>query len=938
MEDSKMTYAGMRWLKCDLHMHTPIDKNNWLGESTITNEQELADQYAQACLDTGLDVIAITDHNFLSKDFIPFLQEAFRKKEQEGNKHITLFPGFEFEANVGRGVHVLALFPSETEMDEIDAALTECGVSYPRIDRDIFQKSTKTLPDILNVVQFNHKGIVILPHCQSNDGIFDSDRVSDWLQQDQYKNPNLLAVEVPKTVSQMSSGFQKLFKSGDDCIPEWRRIRPIATIMSSDSKQLHAVDAENVPSPNSMGYRFSWIKMSAPSIESLRQAFLDHESRIVLPQNHQDNTSPDLKKSFFQIKTLNIKDALFLDNQEIVFSPNLNTFIGGRGCGKSTILEYLRVLLKKENNLDENTKKKVDRIKETITPNTVLSVTVENQDGVCDTIELNQNNYTVKGQNLADEDTFFNKIPVTFFSQQQITHLTDFYDNKSGEYSRPQTRQLLDLIDGFVRDEINHLHQQEIFAIEAVNDSFIMQAKIHNTQKEQKKLEQELTELERQWKAHHEIEADAKKHKMLQTERILWSSIEKYTKSIQSQYTAIAKDTGSSFSSIEDNLPHKTFLNALQQKVHDSYKRLQGAVSAALDQFVRDFESLKDDSWQIMKQDIDNADTVFQKACEALGLSPDAVGHLQNISDNIEKKKNEISDYKKMVEQLLSKAECPQNTLSKLYTIWGEQFILRRKAAERGNEIAKLEGTDTPFVKIDVRYSADYQSFCERWETFSPQDRRTKLGRTWSDIGQHLYEKFCASSNIDSPWCLLSSDFENQFCNISKELQCPPQEFYQHVTNNLNRFQTLLTSRVQDSIDITLFRADGSEAGCISKGSLSDGQRNTAALVLLLSQKGGGPLIIDQPEDELDSNFVYKELIPMLRRVKTDRQIIVATHNANLPVNGDAELVYALEAKKGHGSLLDQGGLDREKVTQAILDIMEGSKEAFQKRREKYHF
>lgn len=59
---------------------------------------------------------------------------------------------------------------------------------------------------------------------------------------------------------------------------------------------------------------------------------------------------------------------------------------------------------------------------------------------------------------------------------------------------------------------------------------------------------------------------------------------------------------------------------------------------------------------------------------------------------------------------------------------------------------------------------------------------------------------------------------------------------------------------------------------------------------------------------------------------------------ANLPVNGDAELVYALEAQKGHGSLLDQGGLDREKVTQAILDIMEGSKEAFQKRREKYHF
>jgi ABC-type cobalamin/Fe3+-siderophores transport system ATPase subunit len=73
------------------------------------------------------------------------------------------------------------------------------------------------------------------------------------------------------------------------------------------------------------------------------------------------------------------------------------------------------------------------------------------------------------------------------------------------------------------------------------------------------------------------------------------------------------------------------------------------------------------------------------------------------------------------------------------------------------------------------------------------------------------------------------------------------------------------------------------------EGSLSDGQRNTAALALLLAQEGG-PLVIDQPEDELDSNFVFRELIPMLRKVKSKRQLIMATHNANLPVNGDAEL------------------------------------------------
>lgn len=154
---------------------------------------------------------------------------------------------------------------------------------------------------------------------------------------------------------------------------------------------------------------------------------------------------------------------------------------------------------------------------------------------------------------------------------------------------------------------------------------------------------------------------------------------------------------------------------------------------------------------------------------------------------------------------------------------------------------------------------------------------------------------------------------------------------------NIESWDQLRLSRVKDVVDLKLFRSDGSVAGSISEGSLSDGQRNTAALALLLAQNGG-PLVIDQPEDELDSNFVFKELIPMLRKVKASRQIILATHNANLPVNGDAELVYALEAKDGKGVIRAQGGLDKSDVTAAVLDIMEGTEEAFRRRREKYHF
>ncbi|WP_294105851.1 hypothetical protein, partial [Thiolapillus sp.] len=277
-------YKGMRWLKCDLQMQTPADARHWLGERMAGGQEaEAAEAFATDCYRQKLDVVGITDHNFLSKDFIPHLKSACEEIEREFNHKITLFSGFEFEAaGVGRGVHVLCLFQPDSDLAQLDSILTECGVGYPRVNATgQLEKSDKNLKEILRIVQEKYTGIVILPHAMSNDGIFDNNSISEWLQQDQFTNPDLLAVEVPKPIARMSDAFQKLFRSGDDCQQDWKRIRPIATLMSSDNKKLMEVDSEQKPVPNSIGYRYSWIKMSEPSIESLRQAFLDHESRII---------------------------------------------------------------------------------------------------------------------------------------------------------------------------------------------------------------------------------------------------------------------------------------------------------------------------------------------------------------------------------------------------------------------------------------------------------------------------------------------------------------------------------------------------------------------------------------------------------------------------------------------------------------------------------
>ena len=262
------SYNGMRWLKCDLHMHTPVDTRHWKGDSSASVE-EAAKKFAEACHKKRLDVVGITDHNFLSKDFIPHLQAAFDDIEREYQHRTTLFPGFEFEAaGVGRGVHILGLFEPRTDIDKLDSILTECGIRYPRVDNmGQPQKSDKNLKDILHIIQNIHGGIVIMPHALSNDGIFDNNSISEWLQKDQFTNPELLAIEIPKPIHKMSSGFQKLLRSGEDCDPGWKRIRPIATLMSSDNKMLDKADAHNKPQSNSIGYRYSWIKMSEPSID-----------------------------------------------------------------------------------------------------------------------------------------------------------------------------------------------------------------------------------------------------------------------------------------------------------------------------------------------------------------------------------------------------------------------------------------------------------------------------------------------------------------------------------------------------------------------------------------------------------------------------------------------------------------------------------------------
>jgi len=113
---------------------------------------------------------------------------------------------------------------------------------------------------------------------------------------------------------------------------------------------------------------------------------------------------------------------------------------------------------------------------------------------------------------------------------------------------------------------------------------------------------------------------------------------------------------------------------------------------------------------------------------------------------------------------------------------------------------------------------------------------------------------------------------------------------------------------------------------------LSLGQQQSVLLSLMLASESKAPLIIDQPEDNLDSEFIYQTLVPAIRRAKERRQVIIVTHNANIAVLGDAEQIVVLKATNEKAQIMTRASIDEPQTREVACAILEGSREAFERR------
>ena len=1004
-----MTTRYSRFFKTDLQMQTPCDPH-WRESSTklapdadSARRAEVAKEYLRACHAAGLEVVGVTDHNFAHNAAASLINEFrswnVRIAQESGRQPLTIFPGFEIEANVGKGCHVLCIFPPRTPLEVVEARLTALGLPPDRrFDDSRPLPTSRTLAEIIEVIQTNdaYAGVVIAAHPTSTNGLFDNDRVADWLQVEEFTNASLLCLEVPKPPSDMAIGWQRLLSAGAECEERWRRKRSIACVMSSDCYRLAPSDEDG---NNVLGSRFTWIRMTEPSIEALRQAFLDHESRVRYGEH-----SPDESTHHSRIVRATVTGTKFLRRTESIdWSPNLNCVIGSRGTGKSSLVDYLRFALDRtgDDDIAAGLRDEVrQRVTETLTPLSRIEVTLSTPGGLyrvlCEGQPARRSVFvgdSVIPDTTIDIRTLF---PCRFLSQREI-------DQSFGKRDRATMRRLL---DDFVAPRLRLLTERIEDLQNELNGWHTEGEALHVRAARRTSVETELIDLRGQLAKQEQLNSVLPSWNGSEAERRVFERIRADVALVAQRTEAVSAELSAAPWSLASLGDDRMISEA--GAAYAGAERARATFADALSSAVRVLQQAFEDpggpfrsaytAWELSRAAIESRFRAAQEAASDGGATEDAT----EIPNRILEAEARIVELDAGRGRLVELDALRSGSLVQLRQLWQEQTDVRREKAQ--GLMARLSpmAGSPPLVRIEVLHQADREQFFSALLDRIPDRRR--VGE--ADI--QLIVDALAAANPES----LVEKFVNDVRDPEMPIVSGALDARRHGAFREAFTEAVLArleqSRINDTVTYTVYRTDGTLAGPIDR--VSAGQQGTAILNILLAE-GEDPLIVDTPEEGLDSEGVYAELVPLFRRAKRNRQILVVTHNANIPVNADAENIVSLDAcgyvepseigsraaacgvpadnplllnidellrfndwqsrirvAAEHGGLaadvattlvdalgsvraaesrirmdpgnqaLAAGGLDLAPVKRAVQDVMEGSEDAFERRRDMYGY
>lgn len=916
MTSTDWPYPGSRWWKFDFHTHTPESHDTpWYKQSLSFTPEDWLLRYMSA----EIDCVAVTDHNSgawidaLKNAYAQMKAQADRGEAPEGFRELTLFPGVEISTQ--GGIHILALFAPSATTSDIDSLLGAVGYQGTKGDSD--GVTSRGIAEVLNAILA--AGAIPLPaHADQDKGLLRCKPESKRSQLDANTLRQSIGVKELLAVEwcDESSLWPECVADAED---------RIARVLGSDC---HSFQGNAVP-----GSRFTWVKMAAPTLEGLRLALLDGNGVSI--RRSDDGEFNPFRVPSHAITAIDIEKGRYIGNGQtarIECSPFFNAIVGGRGTGKSSVVHALRLAARREQELTQlgpnsEPRAQFDDFRKTargrddkgaLRDNTKIRVEWEHDDT---RLRLH---WRADGQGVVVEEWDDNqwlesssqsvnaaRFPLRIFSQGQIAAMAG---------SGRQT--LLSIID-----EAANVEPLKLAFEEAKRTFFTQRAR--------------LRELDGKLAGEPEVkrkleETNKKLAALSQTDQAsvlkAYGQSQHQSREVKTLFEQLRSDAGRISDLAEqimlDDWPTQYFseqdadILALRKEIDGQVEQVRTGLQEQAKKLNAIVESVQKDSrysqWSARVQAAQQAHTELQQKLATQGVSdPQAFARLTQEKQQLETQSKAFTKMRSDREELSRQIDAQRKLIGQRrqdITQARKDFIQNALADNDHVRITVVPfGYDPKQTERELRELIDVMD--DRFSDDILNDEATE-GMTLELAQANESDKSATLKLLKRKLLEMDESLGGRFRNYLQRKHEKP-EFADHI----------LAWAPEDDLRIQYKR----ESNWHDIQTGSQGQRSAALLAFLLAF-GEEPIVLDQPEDDLDNHLIYDLIVRQIRENKLRRQLIIITHNPNVVVNGDAELVHVMEFGRGQCYVQQSGALQENDLRNEVCRVMEGGHEAFSRR------
>lgn len=891
-----MEFTGAKWWKIDFHTHTPASKDYGKGLNPEELKEITPRKWLLQYMREGIDCVVVTDHN--TGEWIDKLKEELSRIQEENieeYREIYIFPGVEI--SISNGIHLLAIFDLDSKTEDITSLLAKLDYDGTKGDSD--SVTEKGLNEAINII---HKegGIAIPAHVDKVKGLFES--VHGRTLEKNMKNENLLAIEL----CDINYAKPQLYIEKE---------RKIAEVVGSDSHNLECI-----------GSIYTWIKMEEPNLSAMKLSLHDCNDGVTRIEKYNDNPNNIQKRSY--IKSIKIENGLKIGRGwplTVNFSPWMNSIIGGRGSGKSSIIEFMRLPFNQVENLPPKVKTQFDNFKQVskgrgklgmLTDETEISVIMYKDGRDVELIWKNnkiiekQNDKTNIWETNEDLKNIADRFPVRIFSQKHLYELTEDpkfiiniideqWDKKGWEAKNQSLIQKW--LDNRASNRYLKKQLDSLGNLEALLGDLQAKIDIYDKSNHQKVL----SEYQYYQTINNQIEKDIDNLNSYYD-----SLITKYDNSKKELYSSVIYDDMDKESG-EILSQHNELFITIQDNLKENLEQLKELIQ----KIEKEIETLQ---WTVNKNKNSQSynDIISKLETTNVDSYEDLVKAKVDINNKIEKS-NEVKKHYEIIEkqgsEILEKIEEHQKLLRSK-----REGVINEWIGENENIRMYLE-----IMKNHEEAEADFRRLIRK-------EGKTSYSKDILDIEDSrgfIFELI----NANDIW-VERKKIINKLSQISaNDNQGFGKAFCNHLLDIKNKtpedLDRIMIWYPEDKIVLKMLNNNKEED--IAVGSA--GQR-TAAMLSLMVRLDTSPIIIDQPEEDLDTRRITDLVVEDFKELKKKQQIITITHNPNIPVNGASENIIQMNFAGGRINKNVEGALQKGEVRKSICEIMEGGKDALDKR------